>query len=404
MLRKRFVYIAQYFSPEPYLKDALFIQDIKNKGWDPIVITSFPNYPKGRIFAGYKNRLLGVEQSGGVTVIRVLTYAYHGLNPFKRIFNYLVFSIFASLAVLKYGRSNNMYYILQSSPFVILIAWTIRLFKWKSKILLDIQDLFPENIRISGFIKFKAVLRFIDFCLNKFYYRSFDLFIVVSNGFKKILITKNVPEDKIETVFNWAMVEQDTLTQTTGVPVFDNCFMNIVYAGNIGVHQGLSKLVNGFNKLGQMPGNIKVHFFGDGTDFEVLKEALKDNSSVLFHGRISSEEVTKYLASADILFLHLVKDPVYENIIPSKLQTYIQVGRPILAGLEGEAKAIVIENNLGETFEPENTDDFLTAISRISEYNDATKDAIAKRSHALYNSVFSRKAGVEKIDRFLSRL
>ena len=403
MINKRFVYIAQYFTPEPYLKDILFINDIKDKGWDPIVITGFPNYPAGKIYNGYKNRLFTVEIINGIRVIRVLTYSYHGLNAFKRVINYLTFAIFSSIAIVKYGQAKSTFYILQSSPFVVFDAWTIRIFKRQSKIYLDIQDVFPENIRISGFIKFKAVINFIDYCLNKFYYKSFDSFIVVSNSFKKILTTKNIPEYKIETVFNWSMVEQVNVDGFDEIPIFDKKNINIVYAGNIGVHQGLSKLIIGFNTLNQVAHNIKIHFFGDGTDFEQLTNCLKDNGSVVFHGRVNSSEIRKYLKSADFLFLHLVKYPIYECIIPSKLQAYIQIGKPILAGLEGEAKNIITQNSLGEVFEPENNLDFINALQRIICYDELSLKEIYKRSMSLYNSEFSRKAGVDKINKFLLR-
>lgn len=402
-MRKKLVYIAQYFDPEPYLKDSIFISDLKDKGWDPIVITAFPNYPKGNIYPGYQNRFFSVEEIKGIKVVRVLTFAYHGLSTFKRTLNYLVFGIFSAFALIKYGKSKSIYYILQSSPFMVFCAWTIRIFKPGSKILLDIQDVFPENIRISGFIKSNWIINVLDFFLNNFYYSSFDFFVVVSNSFRNLFINnKKMPAEKIKTVFNWSMIENNGLAkENEAVFHFDDAYFNVVYAGNIGVHQGLSKLADAFNQIPQLFPKIKIHFFGDGTDFEPLVTATKANENLVFHGRVASSEIGKYLEAADVLFLHLVKDPVYLSIIPSKLQAYIEVGKPILGGIEGEASAIVLDHQLGETFGSENGAALLNALARIANYNEHEVAAILERSKTLYEQEFSRKAGVNKINDFL---
>lgn len=401
-MKRRLFYIGQYFSPEPYLKDLTFINDLKNKGWDPIVITSFPSYPKGNIYKGYKNAFFKIEILGGIKVIRVLTFPYHGLNAFKKSLFYFTFSFFSSLAIIRYGRPKSLYYVLQSSPFVIFNAWTIRLFKPRSTILLDIQDIFPENIRVSGFIKQKWIIRMIDFLLNHFYYKCFDLFVVVSKSFAKILVAKKINPAKISTLYNWSLVEkkrnQQICPKTTE---FDPEFLHIVYAGNIGVHQGLSRLTEAYNKIPLLFPKIKLHFFGDGTDVDSLLDGIKNNPAVIVHGRVRPDEITKYLESADVLFLQLVKDPVYKYIIPSKLQAYIEIGKPILAGLEGEAEKIVLDNQLGETFDPENSEAFLTALIRILKYDKHEKEEIHTISKDLYESVFSREAGVQKLNDFL---
>lgn len=399
-MTKNFFYIAQYFTPEPYLKDIQYIKDIEQKGWNPVVITGFPNYPQGEIYKGYKNNIFAEEIIDGIRVIRVYTYADHSLSAIKRALNYFIFGIFAALAILKYGKKDSFYYILQSSPFVIFCAWTIRLFKPKSKILLDIQDVFPDNIRISGFIKSKRVIDFLDFLLNTFYYKAFDLFVTVSESFRKVVASKGIDLSKILTLYNWSMVEK----APDKSPVVYSYFtegVNIVYAGNIGVHQGLSKLVEGIICVIKENPKIYFHFFGDGTDFEKLKFLVKDSSNIILHGRVSADEIGKYLEAADVLFLHLIKDPVYESIIPSKLQAYIEVGKPILGGLEGEARNIIVENNLGEVFEPENLLDFQKAALKISNLQPENISEIKQRSLDLYTKNFSRVAGVNKLEKFI---
>lgn len=397
---KNLFYIAQYFTPEPYLKDINFIKSLKDKGWNPVVITGFPNYPKGEIYKGYKNAFFEEEILEGIKVIRVYTYADHSLSGIKRALNYFVFGFFAALAILKYGKKDSFYYILQSSPFVVFCAWAVNLFKSGSKTLLDIQDVFPENIRVSGFIKSKTIINILDFVLDNFYYKSFDYFVTVSESFRKIVSNKGIDLKKILTLYNWSMVEKSNdhvenfQFETTG--------FNIVYAGNIGVHQGLSKLAKGMKNVTESNPEIFFHFFGDGTDYESLKEATIGNPNIILHGRVHSEEIGKYLDASDALFLHLIKDPIYECIIPSKLQAYIEVGKPILAGIEGEARSFVTDHQLGEVFTSEDSIDFEKATIDISKNYSNKIDEIKTRSNKLYQEQFSRKAGAQRVHEFIN--
>ena len=401
-MNKNLFYIAQYFTPEPYLKDIDFIKKLKDKGWNPVVITGFPNYPIGEIYDGYQNKFFAEEILDGIKVIRVYTYADHSLSGVKRALNYFVFGFFAALAILKYGKKESFYYILQSSPFVVFCAWTVKLFKPKSKTLLDIQDVFPENIRVSGFIKSKKIIDLLDFVLDHSYYKVFDLFVTVSESFRKIVSTKNISLDHILTLYNWSMVEknQNDVTQTFK---FETKGFNIVYAGNIGVHQGLSKLSEGIMNATKKNAEVFFHFFGDGTDFDELKKNVEGNNQIILHGRVSSDEIGKYLEVADALFLHLIKDPIYECIIPSKLQAYIEVGKPLLAGIEGEARSFVTENYLGESFESENISAFEQATMNIANYSEKNKEEIKQRSLNLYREKFSRQSGADKLDEFIRK-
>lgn len=399
-MQKPFFYITQFFTPEPHPKDIKYILELKKKGWDPIVITGFPNYPKGELYEGYRNKLFFEDQISDVKVIRVLTYCDHSLSVFKRTLNYLVFGLFSALAILKYGKKDSFYYILQPSPFIIFGAWIIKIFKRRSKILLDVQDVFPENIEVSGFIKNRTIIKTLHFILDKFYYKMFDLFITNSDSFRKIVISKGIQQDKVMTQYNWSLAESEKCTKEQSYQYSDDG-IHIVYAGNMGVHQGLSKLSAGMLEVVKLRPQVRFHFFGDGTDESNLIEMVHGSSHFIFHGRVSGDEISKFLEAADFLFLHLIKVPIYECVIPSKLQAYVEIGKPILAGVEGEARALVTENHLGEVFESENNQDFVEAVIRLVDYNDIQKKDISLRSKILYKEKFSREVGAEKVHQFI---
>ncbi len=180
--------------------------------------------------------------------------------------------------------------------------------------------------------------------------------------------------------------------------------INIVYAGNIGIHQGLSRLVPAMNMITAQNQNVFFHFFGDGTDFDLLKKEVRENKNILLHGRVHSNEITKYLDASDFLFLHLINEPIYEHIIPSKLQAYIEIGKPILGGIMGEARDFITRYELGEVFESENQNQFIQATQRLCDYSEEKIANIRHRSKSLYETNFSRSAGVEKLHQFMLKI
>lgn len=402
-MSRNLFYIAQVFTPEPYLKDVDFIKSLQKKGWNPTVITGFPNYPHGVIYEGYKNKLFSEEVIDGIRVIRVYTYPDHSLSAFRRSLYYFVFAFFAALAIIKYGKKGSVYLIGQSAPFVIFCAWAVKLFKRKSLTILDIQDVFPDNIRVSGFIRSKAILDFLDFVLDNIYYKSFDYFLTVSESFRRIVSGKKINLDRILTLYNWSMVEKSQNEEANHFK-FATKGINIVYAGNIGIHQGLSRLVPAMNMITAQNQNVFFHFFGDGTDFDLLKKEVRENKNILLHGRVHSNEITKYLDASDFLFLHLINEPIYEHIIPSKLQAYIEIGKPILGGIMGEARDFITRYELGEVFESENQNQFIQATQRLCGYSEEKIANIRHRSKSLYETNFSRSAGVEKLHQFMLKI
>src|SRR5690606_30108090 len=149
----------------------------------------------------------------------------------------------------------------------------------------------------------------LDLLLNKFYYKSFDFFITVSKSFKKIVTGKGIRESNILTLYNWSLIENSNNSESYN---FNKNYFNIVYAVNIGVHQGLSSLIDAYKVIQNSLPNIRFHFFGDGTDMVALEQKLEEENvkNVELHGRVSSQEIYKYLKASDSLFLHLIDEPI----------------------------------------------------------------------------------------------
>src|SRR5690606_23453988 len=211
-----------------------------------------------------------------------------------------------------------------------------------------------------------------------------------------------ISEKRILTLYNWSLVEKKP-SKVEDTFSFSSETFNVVYAGNIGVHQGLSLLMDAYKENEKELPQIHFHFFGDGTDYEVLKNKISKNSlkNITLYGRVSSDEIYKYLNAADCLFLHLILDPIYESIIPSKLQAYIEVGKPILGGVQGEARELILANSLGEVFVSENNKEMVIALEKLYNYSLDKVQDIGYKSKKLYTEEFSREAGVNKVNLFI---
>ncbi len=388
---KAYFYIAQYYSPEPYLKDNRFIKQLSHRIGDKVlVITGFPNYPFGKVYDGYKNRLVSKKLEDGVATVRLLTFAYHGKSLFKRLMNYLVFALGASFYILFKGKSQSLYYIQQSSPLVGLIGLVIKIFKPKSKIILDVQDVFPANIQASGFIRSSWVLSVLEKII-RYYYQLFDGFVFVSKGVRNEIKPLIRDGKAIQTVYNWSISEGDEVVKSNFTLEKNPDKINIVYAGNIGASQALLKIADAIIKASNRS-NVVFHFLGSGTELDDLKGLLKDTSS-RFYGRVSPSDAFEGMNQADALFLHLRDGKGYENIIPSKLQSYFLIAKPIVGGLKGEPKKLLDESGFGVSFLPEDQKGLIEALELL----DSSMDRFKSNASTEYYQQFSREKGLRKI-------
>ncbi len=394
-------YVAQYYSPEPYLKDSKFTNDLSELlDKDVQVVTGFPNYPKGHIYAGYKNSFRQKEKLGRSDIVRLLTFAYHGPSVIKRVLNYLVFSLSAAFYLLFNGQRNSVYIIQQSSPFVGFVGLVIRIFKPKSSIILDVQDVFPENIKASGFLKSNLAIRFIDFLVKR-YYGLFDAFICVSDGVSETIKLRTADKKPVRTVFNWAISEgQEEPKESSFQLEKMEDRVNLVYAGNIGVHQGLESLVPSFLTIvDKQP--IAFHFIGSGTSEEVLRSKLAGSPYIKFYGRVSPEEANMAMNQADALFLNLKDSSGYEHIIPSKLQGYFYADKPILAGVKGEARKILVNSKMGLAYNPGDVESFVGGVEEFVENFTKYKNNTGSN---FYQNNFARSKGLTTIFNLIDEL
>ncbi|WP_338014903.1 glycosyltransferase family 4 protein [Pseudomonas cavernicola] len=229
----RVLLLTQWFDPEPTFKGQVFARELVRQGFEVEVVTGFPNYPGGKLYPGYKLRLLQREQIDGVQVTRVPLYPSHDQGAVGRVLNYVSFAA-ASLCYGLFGAKRpDVIYAYHPPLTVGITAALIRLFR-RVPVVYDIQDMWPDTLRATGMLSNEKALKVVSAVCDWVYRRANQL-VVLSPGFKRLLIERGVPEGKIEVIYNWC-AEDSLATPLGSVPVSfpGNDKFRVLFAGNMG--------------------------------------------------------------------------------------------------------------------------------------------------------------------------
>ena len=402
-------YLTQWFQPEPNPRGLSLAKELQNRGHIVKVLTGFPNYPYGKLYPGYKLALKKRENLEGVSVLRVFLYPSHDKSKIKRAINYITFSISAAIFGIKEFRDCDVIIAYQDPLSYILPVFVFK-YILRKRVVIDVQDIWPEALYATRMLKNRLLYKLLGwFCT--FNYNLADAIVVISNGFKDRLVRRGIKPEKISVIYNWCLDEEIFLNakEIDDLPGEDKAIfakksdqeINFVFAGNIGKAQGLSSLIDAFERLKSYP--IKLVIIGDGVERQSLIEyAQKINANnVFFIDRKPVGEIWKYLVKADALIVHLKKDSGLTNTIPSKTQTYMAIGKPILIFQNGNASELIKEAKCGLVGQPEDSDDIIKTIIRFVNLDKKDRGLMTLNAKSYYKLYLSRPAAISKFEKIL---
>ena len=391
----KILFLTDNFPPEvnaPATRTYEHCKEWVKEGVDVTVITGFPNFPIGKVFDGYKNKLYQKEVIDGINVIRVWTYIAANKGFLKRTLDYFSFAVSSFIAGL-FIKSD---IIIATSPqfFTTWSAFLLSKIKQKPWIF-ELRDLWPESIIAVGALKNKKVIDFLE-KIEIALYKDADKIISVTNSFKENLISRGINKDKIFVIPNGANLElfkprpkdKELLKKLN----LENKFI-IGYIGTHGMAHGLDFILKSISKL--KDDNIHFLFIGEGAERENLINLSKKLhlKNVSFLNTIPKDEVPKYLSIIDVSLVPLKKSDTFKTVIPSKIFESAAMGKPILLGVDGEARKIIEKYEAGLYFEPENKSDFLKKLY------------ILKKNKSLYKKLSKncKKLAVDFDRKFLAK-
>lgn len=382
-------YVTQWFEPEPnVIKGIRFVEALAAAGHQVTVITAFPNYPGGRIFDGYRLRLIHREMIGSVAVVRLPLYPSHDRSALRRSLTFLSFFLSAFAYLTLRRRRFDLAYVYHPPITVGLAAALARI-----PFVLDVQDLWPDTIEVTGLRGASRLARLLGRCC-RYVYRRAAAILAQSDGIRRALIDRGVPEAKVEVVRNWAVAEFDGLGARRRRPGP----FTLVYGGNLGRAQQLGNLISAAGILRQERPAIQIHLYGSGIDEEELREAARRQQldNLDFRGRIAAVEIAEIFRNADALLLHLADDPLFAITIPSKTQQYLAAGRPILGAVDGETARILKESGAALVVPPANPGALARAIVELADAPSEQHDAMGRAGADYYARHFSFRVATRR--------
>ena len=389
--------LTQWFDPEPTFKGLAFAKELKRQGHEVQVLTGFPNYPGGKIYSGYKLKLYQREEIEGICILRVALYPNHDSSALKRILNYISFAFMAMLFGIFTTRKADVIYAYHPPLTVGIAALFIKFFR-RIPIVYDIQDMWPDTLKATGMLNNHKILNIIG-SVCKFVYKFVDHIVVLCPGFKNKLIERNVPEEKISIIYNWC--DEQGLTQAQPAKleyqkIMQNKF-NIVFAGNMGKAQALDAILEVAKKVKDIE-DIQFIFVGGGTETERLKQRLVNENifNTIFIPRMPMAEVGGVLKLANVLLVHLKKDPLFEITVPSKTQAYMAIGKPIIMAVAGDAADLVQKAQCGYIAASEDVESIQQAVLNIYYSSASEQLQMGLNARNFYYQELSLKSGVQQ--------
>ncbi len=372
------LFLTDNFPPEsnaPASRTFEHCREWVRAGHQVTVITCAPNFPKGKVFDGYRNRPWQQEEMSGIQVIRVWSYITANEGFIKRILDYQSFMLGAILAA-PFVRGVDV--VVGTSPqfFTACAAYLVSRMK-RIPFVFELRDMWPESIKAVGAMKDSAVIRALE-RIELFLYRKAARIVTVTHAFKDTLMRRGIDGQKIEVVTNGVDLSHFSPQAKDAQLLAQHDLKGKFVAGYIGTHgmaHALETLLEAAQTLQQMPGseNIRLLFLGDGArKAELTNQAQAMGlSNVMFLDAVPKDQVKRYWSILDVAVIHLRKTELFTSVIPSKLFECMGMGLPVLHGVAGESADIVVREQVGELFESENAHELVAGLLRMRDKSEA---------------------------------
>jgi len=355
-MSKRILLVTQYFYPESFKSNDIAFE-LAKKGYKVDALVSIPNYPEGKYYNGYGLFRKRIQNVNGVRVFRAFqTPRGKKANGMGLALNYLTYAFFASLwaICLSLFRKYDKIIVFETSPITQALPALVMNKIRHTPVYIWVQDLWPDAMKSGGGVKNVKLLNFVDRFV-KLVYRKSTRIMISSKQFSDLICLKGDFSAKIVYLPNWC---DDILQmEKKKIPALPSGFL-IMMAGNLGTAQTLEAIMNVAINLKDIE-EIKWIFVGDGSKKKWLDDYIVANNlqnTVFAAGRYPFVFIPSFFEYADTLLITLRAEfPHLKAVVPSRLQSYMASGKPILGMIDGGAAEIILEADCGFCVGAENS-------------------------------------------------
>ena len=399
----RIGYISQFYDPEQGAAavPGAMVRALTNLGHEVKVLTAFPNYPYGKTFDGHRQSVRRLERLNGVPVMRVPLYPSHDRSAVRRGINELSFAASAATVGVRHLRDVDVCMV-YSSPATAALPALMARGLWRKPFLLFVQDLWPDTVLASGFIHSARVAASVERTLTRYcdaVYRSAGRVAVISPGMEQLLIDRGVQSSKVEVIYNWADESVFGGAATTARPLPERSGLTVMYAGSIGDLQGLDVAVRAMTRLRDLD-DVTLQLVGTGVAVESLRRLaaqLGVQDRVAFLGRRPQHEMVGLMQAADVQLVTLRDLPLFHLTMPSKVQTILAMGSPVIVSAPGDVANLVQRAGAGFSCPPGDADALAAAIRRMHALPPSSRARLGDSGKAFYDRELSERIGAERL-------
>jgi len=411
----KILYVSQYFPPEmgaPAARAAELAQHWAEAGLEVSVLTGFPNHPTGIVPPEWRarlRRLIFRESAGRVNVFRTWLWPLPNRKAHERMRNYASFCLSAALRGLALSRSD---VVIATSPQLLVglsgcwIALTRQI-----PFVFEVRDLWPESLTAVGAGSENSLLYHALGAIAKFLYQRADLIVVVAPAFKDHLMRHwRIPAEKIAVVENG--VESDLFAP--GLPAANYALRRqlaaerkflVTYIGTMGNAHGLETLLDAAAQLRKQNPDVLFFLIGEGAEKARIKSLAESRGldNVRFLDQQPREQIPAFISASDACLVLLKKTDVFKTVIPTKMLEFMSCARPVILGVDGQARQIVEEAGAGLVIEPENAEALAAAINQLAA-NRELGESLGRKGREHILRYYSRQEMAEKYTGILETL
>jgi colanic acid biosynthesis glycosyl transferase WcaI len=396
----KILYVSQYFPPEmgaPAARAAELARYWVQAGHEVTVLTGFPNHPTGVVPAEYRSkirRLVMRENLGGVNVVRTWLLPFPNRKAYERILNYSSFCASASTTGMFVSRPD---VLIATSPQLLvgLSGWWLARTK-RVPFVFEVRDLWPESLAAVGMGNPDSMLNRSLGSVARFLYKCSEHIVVVTPAFQHYLIHNwKVPAEKISVVENGVeshlfcpRVNNADLRTELGA---EGKFV-VGYIGTMGMAHGLEILVQAATELQKTAPDVLFLMVGEGSDKERVINLARSQglTNMRFVGQQPREKIPEFISISDACLVLLKKSEVFKTVIPTKMLEFMSCARPVILGVDGQARKIMDQAGAGIYVEPENLAALVQVITQLAA-NPLLRETLGRNGRRHIIEHFSRQ-------------
>lgn len=399
----RLLFLSQYFWPEDFRSNDI-VRGLRDRGFKVTIVTGLPNYPQGRFFKGY-----GIfrgpfrETWEGFDVTRIPHLERGKGSGIRLALNYISFAIMGAL-VLRFQRNLDYDAVLcwMPSPVTQVVPAIVAKHRAGAPLILWVMDLWPDSLFASGRMRNRALVRAAGL-LTRWVYRRCDLIIGQSRRFAEhIAGVAGLPAEQVEYVPQWELQAAVGDVNTVAIPPIPAGF-RVLFTGNTGYSQDLGVMLEAARIL-KSEHPIQWIVVGDGQALLALKRRSTElgvDDVVHFMGRFPPEIMPAFHAQADALLATLRPEEIFSRTIPTKIQSYLASGLPLVTAIDGEVADMIAQSGAGASAPAGDARGLADAVLGLARSDVESRREMGRKGKAYYDANFRRDVLLDRLAKLI---